>query len=803
MGHLVTWTHTIPRESKKTNGIEMKNKFLFSKKYNVEDVNAIALGVFIHKWCDMERMGPDYQFEWKSFNGRSKNTVSLREQVLNELNWFKELIPSTPTIGVIAQTLVKNIRIFTKPKKLDEEPVVLFEYDKVEDAGVVEFEMSRKDFECGDFSKVYLITNIYRYMVPDTQSFVEVYARAIGSTVAEVENVIGGSVITFRHEKKLIEKFGCGFAINRVLYAANRAKPKVENIYWSSSESFVSLQFVGRNWADNKESIYPTDRFSTRLYRGTLFLCQNACGYNTLRRTNLVRHEAKCSLDIEIVCKQVNLCNQSIRAWLIDRGYITSEYCNHFLAYDTETVKPADGTAHKVVIIGVVRNFGGGQRRQVFKRSNMSEYSYYELIKDFVRAVDKAQKLHVKLLPKQFTDAAERIDRELQEAQANTDKCNELKLRYEETKDESIKIQLDEFKASVKKWSVDDLNHLKQGAQYLSSMKKLGVLGFNSQRFDLPLLYPGMVKIYKEKGAEPTIIKSGNGLIRLQCFNNWFGDIKKYIAGGSLANFAETWGVDTPKGIFPYDAFSSIRQLRSCVEWPPMDLFVSCLDLNKFPRVKNPTERFVKAYKKAKTHPNSAYHRRFRHQLKLDLYFVNVDDDLDLFFGNVGDDPDQRSFSDLIRTSTNVPVCPDEYVDNWFTFDENKTKRNGHYDLYDHFAYYCGVDCELTRDAMEKFITTFEQKYDINPLEFVSLPSISSKIIWNHYDDERNAAYTFSSEHTDLSLMIRKHLIGGLSCPFQRHVRVGDDGEREYDNAVYTLPNGMLNQKLISYDFNS
>lgn len=750
----------------------MKLKINFAQKLDAKNERVIAFGCMLHTYMEIGEKPENWQFRWSYLE---KKTASGSKFDAIHKDFVKCFNPEKPdwSLDEIADVWHVNIAIYDS-KKVNGCRRLLYEYIPLSRANdcVIIFDISKQDFIKADFSRCSLVIKKSDYLKPDTCDFIECYASNLNLTTKEVENAIGGCTVSFRDEKKLINAFGYGFQIVRRQQQHEHGRRSclyspTECVYWSTTSKFITMNVIGR-WHEQKEVVYPTDKFARISVTPVLLLCKKGCGYNTLKASNLKKHEKRCTIPVKISCKQKNFVNQTTRDWLIANKYIEDVYFNNFAVFDIETVCPE--ITHKTVLISLATIFGEDgsevRRSQVFCRKNMTKAGLDKLVKEFATALDKAQKQLIDHFP--FTDALERLKKE--------------------------KAAILQGELSVQPMVA---NHIKAGASYLQGLLKLGVYGFNSERYDVPILYPDLVQFFMRKGAEPKMIKAGAGIMRLQFFKIYFADIKRFISGGSLASFAKTWGADEPKGLFPYDHFKTIEQMKHCHTWPKFEKFHSVLDLNKHSSVKNPLSEFADAYEEARQHDDSRYLTRFRDQFNLDRFFNNLPvDNVELDFSKLTmkDDGDAH-----------VPVSPKAYMLNWVKF-ESAVDKDSTYNMYAHFARYCGNDAEITRDAFYNYVKRFQHEYRVNPLECFSLPSMANRIIWSMYDTNVNAPYSFGANHTKLNELVRANIRGGLSCVFHRHVEIGETKpatEREYPDCVYNLPNGQPNESLVSLDYNS
>ena len=112
----------------------------------------------------------------------------------------------------------------------------------------------------------------------------------------------------------------------------------------------------------------------------------------------------------------------------------------------------------------------------------------------------------------------------------------------------------------------------------MTYISQLIVLGFNSQKYDIPLirnyLAPSLIKF----DSVPTfVIKKMGALMAISRSKLKFLDITNYLAAGiSQAKFYPSYGVSTMKGYFPYSWIDSINKLQErCL--PGNEAFYSLL----------------------------------------------------------------------------------------------------------------------------------------------------------------------------------------------------------------------------------
>ena len=107
---------------------------------------------------------------------------------------------------------------------------------------------------------------------------------------------------------------------------------------------------------------------------------------------------------------------------------------------------------------------------------------------------------------------------------------------------------------------------------------KLPVVGFNSQRYDLPLIKRYLPSSLERLDTLPNlVICKENSYMVLGTKRLQYLDLTNYLAAGtSLSAFYKAYGVTDPKGFFAYEWFDSIEKLDH-KSLPPREAFFSLL----------------------------------------------------------------------------------------------------------------------------------------------------------------------------------------------------------------------------------
>ena len=136
---------------------------------------------------------------------------------------------------------------------------------------------------------------------------------------------------------------------------------------------------------------------------------------------------------------------------------------------------------------------------------------------------------------------------------------------------EEEETQSDEEKAKIK-----ELNTLQ--CDFMNYCDKLPVVGFNSQRYDLPLIKRYLPLSLERLDSLPDfVIRKNNSYMTLRSKSLQYLDLTNYLAAGtSLSAFYKAYNVTDPKGFFCYEWFDSLEKL-DYEELPPRKEFYSTL----------------------------------------------------------------------------------------------------------------------------------------------------------------------------------------------------------------------------------
>ena len=577
-------------------------------------------------------------------------------------------------------------------------------------------------------------------------------------------------IIKFVHEKHFLKLFGIGFSVitsNKTNKGESSIRSNLVRHHRSKADKFITLKtrsnFHKRTFIDIKN-----DRFNLKK-SDIIYECSNAgCDFVSLEKFRLTRHEAVCAPGQQIKYVQKDICAKGPREFLIDEGFISPDLNIQNAAYfDIESFAeinnlPVEGrteviSTQRMVCISVTANFGAGPRTVCFARNSFDKDDYQRVLRELTIHLKKLQLELVLSLPGEVRDSIEKIEDILAQNKAAKESTGKSLL------------------------SVERQTRFVQGLKYLKSFEKLKILGFNSERYDLIILIPGLIELWGPDTVE--VIRRGAGYMMLQTELFRFLDVKNYIAGGGLADFAKAWGAGDVKQIFPYQYFNSIEDAKNATEWPEYKCFENDLC---YKNVKNYIDQLKAGFDIVKKRVNLT---QFSKQMSCPEILEQSDDKI-TFPSHLKIPNDHRRFT----------VSPLDYCTNWELF-EKMFDRIGN--MYEFLQFYNRNDTEILCSAFDNYMSLFWDTFRVNPLEFFSLSHMSEHIMFSEFDTSVNRPYSFGNG--ELNALCRQYNVGGLCKIFHRFAIANPDPIEmlKYDKTVWSLKNGQIIRKIVDYDFSN
>ena len=138
--------------------------------------------------------------------------------------------------------------------------------------------------------------------------------------------------------------------------------------------------------------------------------------------------------------------------------------------------------------------------------------------------------------------------------------------------------------------SVDKMRELSKFRRHLYKLKQLSIFGFNSSKFDVPVL-AGPLLNYLQKKGPVSILKKMNAYIAIVTPKFAFKDVLRFHSPCSYDQFVDQWGEPGAKSIWPHAHFNSIEEINNTKIFPKRSEFANNLQENKLPKI----ELYIKA----------------------------------------------------------------------------------------------------------------------------------------------------------------------------------------------------------------
>ena len=303
-----------------------------------------------------------------------------------------------------------------------------------------------------------------------------------------------------------------------------------------------------------KESLLPKE-----------FICTKTknCHFSTFHYFNYQRHIAKCGINNvkTIRCTQTTYGDDYniLKEMAADNfiPYEAIEYRNFALStYDIETIEepihncaPDRGmikeATHKLLSIAVGSNIPGVETK-CWVRKNMNPSEENRLISKFVNYLYYIKQVKSATLPPWIDDALVKIEDTEMEMKAKGAKWWEY-------------IYLSKYKRAMKQFKV------------------LDCFGFNSSRFDVPVLMAPLILELKKRGGRINILKKQAAYISIQNDTLAFKDALRFSSPCSYDKFVKVWEVQNEKSIWPYSLYNSVEEIRNAKKFPKYTDFRSSL----------------------------------------------------------------------------------------------------------------------------------------------------------------------------------------------------------------------------------
>ena len=299
------------------------------------------------------------------------------------------------------------------------------------------------------------------------------------------------------------------------------------------------------------------------------FICdvQPKCKLVFKCKQNLEKHREKC-LELstkQIICKEKAYGDdKSVPRSMVEEGYAPESLLNyrdfHLATWDIETFEektfleiPENGLVAeadlRLLSIAVGSNIPGFEPKCWVRRSSEPEAAQ-EILESFVEELFKLRKKKQEFLPPYLIEVENKIiERELQ--------------IHDEIKSQGIK-------------TTPELSRLISYRNYICNLKNLSVFGYNSQKFDIPVIAGTLFRLLELTTFEPvSVLKKSASYFSVSCGGLIFKDALNFTSPTRLDKFLTNWEAPFSKSIWPYSRFGSVEEIKMTKTFPKRSEFFS------------------------------------------------------------------------------------------------------------------------------------------------------------------------------------------------------------------------------------
>ena len=299
------------------------------------------------------------------------------------------------------------------------------------------------------------------------------------------------------------------------------------------------------------------------------FICdvQPKCKLTFTCKQNLEKHREKClqMSTKQIICKEkVYGDEKNIQTSMVEDGFAPEEFIDFrdflLVTFDIETFEektwleiPENGLVSeadlRLLSIAVGSNIPGFKEKCWVRKSSDPKEARV-ILEKFVETLLKLRKKRQEYLPPYLTDMENKIiERELE--------------LLDECKTQEIK-------------TCPELTKIISYRNYITNLKNLSIFGFNSQRFDIPVIAGTLFRILQfVTGDEVSVLKKGASYFSVSCGGLIFKDALNYTSPCRLEKFLQNWEAPFSKSIWPYSLFGSVEEIKACKKFPKRSEFYS------------------------------------------------------------------------------------------------------------------------------------------------------------------------------------------------------------------------------------
>ena len=419
-----------------------------------------------------------------------------------------------------------------------------------------------------NFRGLKLITNIDFYAKKaDRVRFFDHLAKHFGNKISAYNLMVkwGSSSVQLKDEKRFYEVFNVGFSIFKTRKLCEKKKSgelgtntEVKELYTSKFEVFLKLELQSES---SLTTIEPYQSFTLcSSVKFDFYACgTKLCQFVTQSRAKSERHKATCTGETIWTYEQKRLNENSIHSFLVKNGYIPEQYLfDNFATFDIECLgskpdKDDDDQATTIVknlqfLISIaVDDSFSNKPPKFFLREDSTKKGLENLVSSFFAYLNDLQALHENNMPEWFRESLMAITLKIRGLKLLKlrDGLHKKKLRQKKAKNtktsktQKERIELTSIlrklftqpdlillKREYRKLPANGINQYIGARKYMERMKSLRVIGYNSERYDLPVILPAFIQIIKGETTDFQTIKRGTGYMSLRVNDLSFIDAK-------------------------------------------------------------------------------------------------------------------------------------------------------------------------------------------------------------------------------------------------------------------------------------
>ena len=292
-----------------------------------------------------------------------------------------------------------------------------------------------------------------------------------------------------------------------------------------------------------------------------LYVCTKTkkCKYDTYDKFSFTRHLQTCGIsNVKVVeCQQWAYGNdESVVAEMVKMEIVPPEalnYRNNLLCtWDIETMERKTGNfapemgmvteaTHSLLSLAVGSNLPNYKPKCWIRRSSCPSEET-RIIKNFVNELKCIRAEKLKLLPEWIEKAEEKI--------------------------------FDQFELLKRQKTRFTSKQLGAYRKFLKKLKYLDVFGFNTAKFDLPVIIaPLILELQKDGGVR--VLKKMSAYLTVTTAEFAFKDAYRFTSPCGLDQFLKVCEAPASKSIWPYALYNTVDEIKAAKNFPSLTAFAS------------------------------------------------------------------------------------------------------------------------------------------------------------------------------------------------------------------------------------